>query len=95
MSEVQPAKFAVGDVVRTWMPGRAEHWLKARVGKVIPYDGPRSVDQWEYQPEYPGWLDEQGAAFWSLGNCVPLAELFLCTESQYRERYGLSRSPRV
>lgn len=59
MSTTRP-KFRVGQEVRWCKPGHAEDGMTGTIARVALYDGPRSLDDWMYFPEDPGWQWTQG-----------------------------------
>lgn len=77
------SRHKVGDRVRLWKPGHAEHGLTASVGRVIPIE--------EYHPECPhrgphaywpskdGWRDGETGWF-----RTPLPDAMVVNEDEYQ-----------
>jgi hypothetical protein len=55
-------RFAVGDPVRLWKPGHAEHGAYGLVQGIKEYDGPPDRGPWTYMVDWT-WRDGKGPVF--------------------------------
>uniref|UniRef100_A0A6M3IKK3 Uncharacterized protein n=1 Tax=viral metagenome TaxID=1070528 RepID=A0A6M3IKK3_9ZZZZ len=75
-------RHKIGDAVRIWKPGHAEHGLKGTVGKIITiqeYGGSEYRGPHAYYPQ-DGWLDTKDKQWF--GGLLP--EAMVCSEEKYQ-----------
>lgn len=47
-------RYRLGQTLRVWKPGYAEHGARGVVSRIEPYDGPPGLARWQYRAR-EGW----------------------------------------
>ena len=80
---VSHSRFKIGETVRIWKPGHAEHGLIATIAEVMPiqtYGGTEYRGPHAYRANGKGWHTTEGE-YWFGG---PLPDAMVCDEANYQ-----------